>query len=505
MDEMVDNPVAPDKGDASFIEITIDRANDLISVFDNGRGFDDINRGFVLGDHLESGNPMDISLYGQGGTVCCLVEGRATTIKTTYQGRYHEHTQDWDAIIAANRWPAPYSGRGSTPPDWLPSGSLIEIHGLRRRPLQPQQVEAFIRDLSMTYEPALSDGLQIRVKVRMSRDATEPFEIFEIHPMPAPTGVALQEFSGQVTTRSGRVLSFSGEGGFGEDLTISQSQAYIAFGKRVIIKTQAPFQGIQQGLFCRIYLDSAWRPYLSDIKNAGLTSYEDELMAAIAEQMRPYIEIARRQTRSLRLDAVSAQLEDLLVGVMTELQTEVEREREVLPFPDTSTWREEAIDPIHRVRRNRQRRGRIVETEQQQPDRGVRVALRPGLTFVNSGGSDILGRANISGGFVSITFNENHPIMGEILNAGVATAQHHPAFVIALASLLSDPFSAAWDDKADKGEGVKLFPRIVQRLNRATTERGKKLDQSYVRSVFMAEICNATARWIERQTTANVA
>ena len=115
---------------------------------------------------------MDVGQWGGGGTLFCIKEGRRCTVRTVFAGRYHEHTVDWDGCIRDETWPVAYTGRGTTPPASFPQGTEIIIEGLRRKPLGQPQIDAFLRDLSMTYEPALSDEddpLTIHVKVRLRR------------------------------------------------------------------------------------------------------------------------------------------------------------------------------------------------------------------------------------------------------------------------------------------------------------------------------------------------
>ena len=161
-------------------------------------------------------------------------------------------------------------------------------------------------------------------------------------------------------------------------------------------------------MFCRVYLDSAWRPFLSEVKDA-ITEYEQELMAAIRERMQPYIEQGRRRSMDVTMEGVEIRLENFLQSVLTDLRGPDETDTTKEPFPDTDGWKEVAENPVHRVRRERRRPGPVITAvDGHRGGSGVRVNLMSGFYFVGHGGMDILGTAEISSGRVSVTLNEDN-------------------------------------------------------------------------------------------------
>ncbi len=64
--EFVDNSLGPNKGGAH--EVYVEFGPGYIEVTDHGRGCDDINRMFCLGDSSSFEDRRDIGLYGVGAT-----------------------------------------------------------------------------------------------------------------------------------------------------------------------------------------------------------------------------------------------------------------------------------------------------------------------------------------------------------------------------------------------------------------------------------------------------
>src|SRR5262249_22764030 len=108
--EFVDNAFAPNKGGAD--DIWIDVHSDRILVWDHGRGVDDLNRLFQLGNTSSWEDRNDIGLYGVGATHAAIWLGRGLRVTTIREGRCHEHQVDWDECIRQDRWPKPYRGAG---------------------------------------------------------------------------------------------------------------------------------------------------------------------------------------------------------------------------------------------------------------------------------------------------------------------------------------------------------------------------------------------------------
>src|SRR5262245_21090210 len=134
--EFVDNAFAPNKGGAN--DIWIDVRRDRIVIWDHGRGVDDLNRLFQLGNTSSWEDRSDIGLYGVGATHASIWLGRGLRVATVREGRLHEYEVDWDECVQHGRWPKPYQGAGrdaallSTPVELMrgmkpASGTRLEI------------------------------------------------------------------------------------------------------------------------------------------------------------------------------------------------------------------------------------------------------------------------------------------------------------------------------------------------------------------------------------------
>ena len=170
--ELVDNSFAPGKGGADGI--WIDVSPDRILVWDHGRGVDDLNRLFQLGNTSSWEDPSDIGLYGVGATNAAIWLGGYLRVTTVRDGLVHSHETDWDECTKRGKWAKPYLRRGkSARPDNVPpqllvegkasSGTLIEI-GRRRRGGRNFKMETLMQRLGFTFGPGLRAGKTINVR-----------------------------------------------------------------------------------------------------------------------------------------------------------------------------------------------------------------------------------------------------------------------------------------------------------------------------------------------------
>ena len=95
IEELVDNSIL--HGIANDVTIVIDNAHG-IAVSDNGKGIDDINRIFRLGDASAYDDLAQIGQYGVGATNATIHLGDVVKVETVRNGRKHVMRVNWKEV-----------------------------------------------------------------------------------------------------------------------------------------------------------------------------------------------------------------------------------------------------------------------------------------------------------------------------------------------------------------------------------------------------------------------
>ena len=212
--ELVDNACAPGKGGADAI--WIDVGHDRILIWDHGRGVDDLNRLFQLGNTSSWEDHSDIGLYGVGATEASIWLGGLLKVTTVRDGRLLFHQTDWDACIKHDRWASANTGDGKRARrDNVPcqllvdgkvsSGTLIEVVR-KRRGRRNFKMAALMDRLGFTFGPGLRNGKQIFVRRHGGEWFRKHFTV-TLHSCPHHSGpISLHTLSPPLTLQRSRPI-----------------------------------------------------------------------------------------------------------------------------------------------------------------------------------------------------------------------------------------------------------------------------------------------------------
>lgn len=315
--ELVDNSFGPGRGDADYVEVSYDSKRRIVSVLDNGRGMDSIGRLFQLGNTIGH-TPGDIGHYGSGGTMAVLWLPSLVEIWTLRDGRISSDHLRWREHFDAPYFPMVSDAWETATPVNTPhelydlgSGTLIRLHLLRGRNLQPSNVK---RDLAQLYAPAVRHGKRLYwTTIKSDKRSTGPLA----DPMPHPHDPERFDMVLVVRAQNGEeeALPVRGEIGAVPGLPLSQSVVHVGYGHRVIDKTRDFFAASDEtrrysGLGVTGWLDlgEGWQAYLSTTKDS---ISDRDVWAALSDRIFERIEpmLERMETRELRLELRDIQLQ----------------------------------------------------------------------------------------------------------------------------------------------------------------------------------------------------
>jgi hypothetical protein len=312
--ELVDNAFAPGKGGAD--EIWIDVSPHRILVWDHGRGVDDLNRLFQLGNTSSWEDPSDIGLYGVGATNAAIWLGGYLRVTTVRKGQVHTHETDWDDCVKRERWAKPYRGRGksaqllSVPPELFvgaqpSSGTLIEI-GRRRRGGRNFKMETLMQRLGFTFGPGIRSGKAINIR----RHGGAWLQCVPTEP---PRLTDEIEFESSVEG-----MTYRCRAGLMIDPVMHMNAFHLGFSHRVLEKTREPFLDMGcASFYAQVDLGSDWRPCIADHKNA-VARYRDELVLDLHKHCSSLIEQGQNFEYELYLADLESLMQAMVDGMLSK-------------------------------------------------------------------------------------------------------------------------------------------------------------------------------------------
>jgi len=307
LSEFVDNSLGPDAGNATTVDITIER--DSITVEDDGAGFEDINELNQLGAGHSRLSKRDIGLYGVGSKQAQLWIGARTKVDTIHKGLRHRHvfawplrrTRDGGVSLTKNAdWLEPYNGVGSKSPKGA-AGTLIVVN--RLHPGRPRlNTSAVAEQLGQTYAPALIQGRRIRLHDQRRKYAAH----IEVVPDQPKKLTDTGTFEGQLRGMPYRLFV-----GHMEDREARHNRMFICFGHRVIVAETNPWkdQALPSHFYGVIHLDDKWKKCLSANK-LDIASYKEELLEHALEKCKHLVERYDEYEKELNIEIFLADMSE---------------------------------------------------------------------------------------------------------------------------------------------------------------------------------------------------
>lgn len=297
LSELIDNSTGYLAGRATKVEIELKK--DTVTIYDNGRGVQDINALFRLGETGNiTGDPSDISQYGRGAKDAIGRFGSKYKVETI-RDNYHRHGTDWVKCIKENHFPEVYheTKPGSrVPPKLRGGGTLITIENLHEGRRSPA-LKPLANTLAERYAPGLERG---SYSITIARG----HEVYDLRQMLENLSFAdegeekfVGEVAGRTYTGYARVLCSYSQ---------TKSGVHIAFGDRVIQRlTTLNGEALPPKFYAVVRLARGWHDCLSTNKNE-VVDYRSELEAELWQKLKDWIEAVEQIMGEARIHDIES-------------------------------------------------------------------------------------------------------------------------------------------------------------------------------------------------------
>src|SRR5262252_813060 len=230
--ELVDNAFGDQRGKASAVWIRWNPKKRTLTIWDNGRGMDDVRDLFILGKGAASGTG-DIGLYGVGGSEALIWLATYAQVFTLRDGRVAHGIAHWADCIKSEVFPD-IDGRWRTAsPNTCPTELLECGHGTLLRLIMYSGKgtkvlpEYLCERLGRLFGVGLRNGRRLTWLTEQKDDQVIETQIHEWHP-----GVMEDVISGTVTLDNG--LSATVRAGRIPQLSVAQSKLSVNYLYRQI-------------------------------------------------------------------------------------------------------------------------------------------------------------------------------------------------------------------------------------------------------------------------------
>jgi len=396
--ELVDNSFGPAAGDATEVHIVIRPTG--ISVHDNGRGINDIQRLFTLGDSESRHHATDVGQYGYGAKSACIWLADRLRVETCTGDRKISADIDWTALMErdAQEWPT-ITPKIELVPEGSPSYTHIHADGLCQK--KRISIESIARELGETYEPALKEGRRIILhNYRKSGDRSD----IEVQPFSPAGWTDIHEFSGEVGGKkyscSIGVLTSS----------VSHFGLRLCYGHRLIDRlTKLDGTALPVRVFGYVRLSPDWKRHLA--ANKTEVKDTDELEVQIAEKAKGVIIEAERKQRRIKLDELNAKFSTAIgERIVADPAGPLRGTRK----PTNEGKRTKTVNPVPPL---------VQDQDSDKPASEVAAETRKGLELrMDACGQDspvAVVSADDTG--LTVTLNEDAPLMGKVISEHMAS------------------------------------------------------------------------------------
>lgn len=410
--ELVDNSFGPAAGNATRVDIVIRPTG--ISVHDDGRGIDDVQRLFTLGNSHSRHHATDVGQYGYGAKSACIWLGDRLRVETCFEDRKISADVNWTELMArdAQEWPT-IMPKIEMMPEGTPSFTHIHIDGLCQA--KRINVDSIARELGETYEPALKEGRQITVHhYRKNGDRT----VIEVQPFSPAGWTDIYEFSGEV---GGKKYSCS----IGVlESSVSHFGLRLCYGHRLIDRlTKLNGTALPVRVFGYVRLSPDWKRHLA----ANKTEVKDteDLEAEIAEKAKCVILEAERKQRRIKLDELNAKFS---MAIGEKIIADPDGNRKGTRKPSNEGQRTKTENPAPPLEEAH---------DSDRPASEVASETRKGLELrMDSCGKDgPIAVVSSDDTGLTVTLNEDSPLMGKVIADHMASGAGLTAAFVQLIGL----------------------------------------------------------------------
>ena len=302
LNEFIDNAFGEAAGNARHVEIYWDTKQ--VVIWDDGRGVQDINALFTIGDSHSRLSDRDIGNFGYGAKVGALYLGWEVTVVTTYRGHMYEHTVDWEDVLDSGIWPDDHDGTWSKPGAFVGTSIVIE----RRHPHRTWRADALITKLAHTYRPALLNGRQITLNHNGSQWRGTDYV----------GRLKLENELDDESVADGK--RFSLHAGAAKGLGVQLNGIHIAYGYRFITTlTRLETRHVPAGLYAEVTLTEDWKRSLTVTKN-DFTEEPVALLRELERMLTPLLDTLDAEIREIKIHGQTMMLSKLITNTFTLLR-----------------------------------------------------------------------------------------------------------------------------------------------------------------------------------------
>ena len=420
--ELIDNSF-----DAAAKQITIELAPRTMTVSDDGRGCEDLNKMVILGLHHHQSS-TSLGRYGVGLNDAAAALWGDLVITSATANSCSRCRIDWDKLASGDEWNSPDPVPATRPQGRGTTLSFQRISTDRKIPTGVY-LERLIRDIGFTFAPALRDGRQILVKKGRREIACKAYS------MPFLSNIIEDELDvngRRIKIRVGIIKD--GEKNLHPGLSF-------LYGHRVIETCTLGFREYSHSKIAGEVelLDSSWP--LKKNKD-GITDgrARDELGDAIYKRCWSLFKTAKEQADHIQLDALN---KDVAALVSMALGRGREKHGKRGGAKTAKTGKSSG------TQRRRARRT-------QPGDRPLRVSGEIRIEYVDGDG-ERLGTAEYADGKAIVTLDTSNAYVEHIRNA-----ENKPAIALAVITLLADEHFAKGE--RDKLPGMRDYSSISETL-----------------------------------------
>ncbi len=476
--EAIDNSFAPNKGGAQNIWIEFQK--NAVLIWDDGRGMDNVDRAFVMGDSSSYKDSQDIGLFGVGLTNTAIWLGSELEVHTIRRGKYSTHKQNWDDILKVRRWPT-VRGRpqhvSQVRSELIPkqirdqgAGTFIKISKLRKQSGRAKlfRLDALLTKLGHLFRPGLRSGLKIHI--RRSKDAWS-----QVNPY---TPIHLTNTITKTITVDGKQVHI--HAGIMDPTQVQYAKFFVGFMHRTIRSSHDFFKDKNSNnVYGEITLGSGWDKCFSPDKTQIVDGWEN-LVDAVYSTCSSLLDEAREWKEQLRFDELGLHFSNELMDALTSLRGPGD-----IPAQKAKKGGESGGEGGGKKKEKRKRKqpesttvdpNQLGDEGRVHDDNGRRTKTGYYVINIRFCGKDqtqgFVHYQTMQPGILDVFLNKDHPVIAEASKSGATNVMMLRILVAqAFAILFCDP------NKFSTEERALTFPGLCKSLS---SEPDLDLDDSQV-------------------------
>lgn len=315
--ELIDNSFGEDRGGANEVHLRWYKKSKTLTITDDGRGMDNVERLFRLGDTIgNKASSSDIGFYGSGGTMALLWLADNVSVYTLRNYGFAQATANWPEIIGSDGDLSEVElgdtcwhdlDRTSQIPQQLAAlrhGTMIRMKIRKKRRISEANIRQYI---ALIFSAGLARGL----KITWQGDG-DSVENLQPWTPPELSDVIEDDFFVQIGEDA--LLPVAVKAGWSESITRQQSTMHMSFGHRLIARTREPF-GDYGGSDVVGWIDLGveWREYLTSTKESITDDVLlGKLMSETGKIIAPLLKEVKKIRKAVLLEDIKWEIELML-------------------------------------------------------------------------------------------------------------------------------------------------------------------------------------------------